>query len=391
MRSPSPPSYLVEYNKLLHAIAKHLYPDPVDLFPDLPGVVGKRVINRETKVWGHTTALTEEDQACLRDLVIKHAGALPPLRTVMRYRGMLVFRRAFRRIDDRPEWEPVLRTERDIEQIRHSRGDAQLLHDALLKIEIAQGRIRHFDRDRIPVAPHFERITYLPWQDAQDYLARSELDLQLLMHGPAEPTTPTAVPHDAPRQASASAADALGAEKRSYRRWSTKARDRLIELVERDQAEVAATEFNIPETYAKQQAARFKREAAIEGLRKTSRASSSPYDARDPTSSDSSPGSFSAAHANPYNESQSRGARSPALPPGKNVLRMGEVEELIGIGKSMIYEYLNPKSKYYDSTFPKRISLSGQSVSSEKKGGSGGAVGFHFSEILEWLEKRPRR
>lgn len=386
MHSPSPPPDLVEYNTLLHAIARYLHPDPVDL-PDLPGVVGKRLVERKTKVWQNTTALTEGDQECLRELVIKHAGALPPLRAVMSRREMLTFRRAFRRIEVRPEWEPVLRIEWDIEQIRNSRREARRLHDAALKNEIAQGRIRHFDRDRVPVAPHFERITYLPWEDAQTYLEPSKLDLQRLMYGPPETPIPTVLPREAPVLVSPSDGDVLRAEKRKYRDWSPEVRRRLTELVRSGQTEIAATEFNISETYAKQQATRFEREAAIEGLPATARASSSPYDARDST-----PGDFSAAsYVSPDNKSQSRGAQNPALPPEKKVLRMQELEQLLSISRSMIYEYLNPKSKYYDSTFPKRVALNGQPVSSEKKGSSGGAVRFYTSEILEWLEKRPRR
>lgn len=389
MRSPSPPPNLVEYNKLLHAIAWGLYPDPSDP-PGLPGVVGKRVIKLTTKIWSNTTVLTSEDQECLRELVSKHAGALPPLRTLMNRRERLTFRRAFRKVENRPEWEPVLRTELDIEQIRSSRREARLRHDAALKIEIAQGRIRHFDSDRMLVAPHFELITYLPWEDAQAYLALRKLDLELLMRGHAEALTSNALPHNAPMLASTDADDARRAEKRKYRDWSSADRDRLTDLVKSGQAEVAATVFEITEVYAKQQAARFEREATAERLRASSRASSSPHTVN--SARDSNLSGSSDVYLGLDNGSQARGTGSPPQFLGKTVLRMWEVEELIRMSRSTIYEFLNPNSKYFDSTFPKKISLSGQpDPIRTKKGSSGGAVGFYASEIHDWLAKRQRR
>lgn len=382
MRSPSPPPDLIKYNELLHAIAKYLHPDPIDA-PDLPGVVGKRSIDRKTKVWSKTTDLTAEDQAHLRELVIKHVGALPPLRAVMSRRQMLTFRRAFLKLEHRPEWEPVLRTELDIERLRHSRGDARRLHDAALKDEIAQGRVRHFDSDRIPAVPHFERITYLPWEDAQAYLAAGKLDLQLVMYGPPESPIPIVLSHEDPTTATPSASDAPQAEKRKYRAWSPKSRDQLIEWVAAGQTEVAAAEFGIPATYAKQLASRFKREAENDGLRATRAGSHTPLtDHGAPTLGGSS------AAQNLDNENLSRGTKAPPLPP---ILRIWEVEKLIRLKRSTIYAYLNEKSKYYDPSFPRPVSLSGAPLPREKKRGSGGAIGFYTHEIEQWLAARPKR
>lgn len=38
-------------------------------------------------------------------------------------------------------------------------------------------------------------------------------------------------------------------------------------------------------------------------------------------------------------------------------LRMSDLEEKIGLRRSSIYNLMNPKSKYFDPTFPKPIAL----------------------------------
>lgn len=60
-------------------------------------------------------------------------------------------------------------------------------------------------------------------------------------------------------------------------------------------------------------------------------------------------------------------------------LRLLEVQRRTGLSRSTIYNLINPKSKYYDLTFPKRINLTGV---------KGGAIGFLESDIEVWISKR---
>ncbi|EKQ6357292.1 AlpA family phage regulatory protein [Pseudomonas aeruginosa] len=62
------------------------------------------------------------------------------------------------------------------------------------------------------------------------------------------------------------------------------------------------------------------------------------------------------------------------------VLRLRRVVERLGISRSTIYDWMNPKSPRYDSTFPLPIKLSGSS--------SRGAVGWLESDICWWIDSR---
>ena len=58
------------------------------------------------------------------------------------------------------------------------------------------------------------------------------------------------------------------------------------------------------------------------------------------------------------------------------VLRIRAVVNKLGIARSTIYDWINPKSPRYDATFPKQRRLGMQSV------------GWFESELDEWLLKR---
>lgn len=58
------------------------------------------------------------------------------------------------------------------------------------------------------------------------------------------------------------------------------------------------------------------------------------------------------------------------------ILRLPGVVQKTGIAKSTIYDWVNPKSPRYDSTFPKQRRLGQQSV------------GWLESELDEWLLQR---
>lgn len=61
------------------------------------------------------------------------------------------------------------------------------------------------------------------------------------------------------------------------------------------------------------------------------------------------------------------------------VLRLSVVAKRTGLSRSTLYGLMDPKSKYYDATFPKRIYLTAR---------VGGAVGFIESEVNRWIESR---
>lgn len=58
------------------------------------------------------------------------------------------------------------------------------------------------------------------------------------------------------------------------------------------------------------------------------------------------------------------------------MLPVAEVEYLIGLSNSTIYEMMNKKSKRYDPTFPTQVKL------------SKGRVAWVESEIAEWLNSK---
>lgn len=60
------------------------------------------------------------------------------------------------------------------------------------------------------------------------------------------------------------------------------------------------------------------------------------------------------------------------------VLRKREVLQIVGIASSTLYDWLNPKSKRYDPTFPRQIKLGRLSV------------GWLSDEVEKWIETRGR-
>lgn len=57
-----------------------------------------------------------------------------------------------------------------------------------------------------------------------------------------------------------------------------------------------------------------------------------------------------------------------------SILRRKQVEAIIGLSRSAIYERMDPASPYFDPEFPKPIRLGGNSV------------GWIESEIQAWLQ-----
>lgn len=412
MHLPGQTAGLIEYGKFLHAIAKHRYPDPVDM-PALPGVVGKHLFQPEIGVYSISIQLTVEDETTLRELIEKHTDILPSLRPVMDEQDIASFLSAFRGLSDRPEWEPVLRTKQDLEEIRRRRGDAKLQHDAALKKAIAQGHIRHFNIDRVPVMPHFELITYMPWEDAQAYLAPLALDLHLLFGPPTAASTPPGLapfrsPHSALTDVTGNPPQ-HGAQRR--RQWSTKDRQQIVELVRSDQSDLAESKFGISAQYARQLATRFEKEAAAQqprpsgsppqqGINDTDELGSTSSGAENvasPPSHVSADAHLLGTRGGPKPPGLSDGSdhsestRNPPSSSPKVILRMPEVQRRTGLKNSSIYERLNPRSKYYDESFPRQVSLSGAPLSGDGRRSAGRAVGFIEDEIERWIATRTQR
>ncbi|MDU4393474.1 MAG: AlpA family phage regulatory protein [Acinetobacter ursingii] len=60
------------------------------------------------------------------------------------------------------------------------------------------------------------------------------------------------------------------------------------------------------------------------------------------------------------------------------IIGLKQVVSFTGIGKATIYNMMNPKSKYYDETFPKQVKL------------TTGRVGWLAFEIHQWIEGKMR-
>lgn len=60
----------------------------------------------------------------------------------------------------------------------------------------------------------------------------------------------------------------------------------------------------------------------------------------------------------------------------KQILRITDLIKLIGVSRSMIYLYLNKKSKYYNPDFPRPIRLSAR------------AIGWKFEDVELFINTR---
>ncbi|WP_166743636.1 helix-turn-helix transcriptional regulator [Xanthomonas cannabis] len=58
------------------------------------------------------------------------------------------------------------------------------------------------------------------------------------------------------------------------------------------------------------------------------------------------------------------------------ILREKQVISVTGLGRSSVWAFGNPKSRYYDPTFPKPSKLGAR------------AVGWKASEVFQWVASR---
>ena len=63
----------------------------------------------------------------------------------------------------------------------------------------------------------------------------------------------------------------------------------------------------------------------------------------------------------------------PAPTCGSRIIRIKELTSMISLSRSTIYDRLNPKSRYFDPTFPKPIKLGSS------------AIGWHSVAVQEWI------
>lgn len=58
------------------------------------------------------------------------------------------------------------------------------------------------------------------------------------------------------------------------------------------------------------------------------------------------------------------------------ILRIKDVQKMIGIARSTIYDWMNENSPRYDPSFPKPLKLGKSSI------------GWFESKLIEWLENK---
>lgn len=63
----------------------------------------------------------------------------------------------------------------------------------------------------------------------------------------------------------------------------------------------------------------------------------------------------------------------------KRIIRRPELEKIVGLKRSSIYEKLNPNSRYYDPTFPRSVRIGWR------------AVGWFLEDAEAWIKARVQR
>lgn len=58
------------------------------------------------------------------------------------------------------------------------------------------------------------------------------------------------------------------------------------------------------------------------------------------------------------------------------LINIKQVIEIVGVSRSTIYEMMDEDSQYYDSTFPKKVTITSK------------RIGWSAWEIHQWIEKK---
>ena len=74
-----------------------------------------------------------------------------------------------------------------------------------------------------------------------------------------------------------------------------------------------------------------------------------------------------------------RATISPNTTSPQAICRLPQLLQLVGLGRSSIYARFNPRSRYFDPSFPRPVPLHGPCQMR-------GAVGWRLGEVLAWLD-----
>lgn len=62
----------------------------------------------------------------------------------------------------------------------------------------------------------------------------------------------------------------------------------------------------------------------------------------------------------------------------QTIIRPSKINSVVGIGRTLAYAKLDPKSPYFDATWPRPIRLSAR------------AIGWRLDELQAWLDAQAR-
>lgn len=170
---------LVEYSQFLRALQVAIAPAPNDRH-GLPAIAGKRFYacssnfsdeSPPPKLGTTTAPLTDEDAKSLRLVLKKHPKELPPLRPEPRFQDAENFLKAYRKLKDRPQWEPVIRCEEDSRLLRERRREVSAEHTKEIEKAIKEGRVQLFNDNHVPqAANNFQIRSFLSVEHAIAYV-----------------------------------------------------------------------------------------------------------------------------------------------------------------------------------------------------------------------------
>ncbi|CAJ6042627.1 phage transcriptional regulator AlpA [Burkholderia pseudomallei] len=277
----------------------------------------------ERQIWRLTSnlqfphKLTDTDRESLERIL----PDLPPLRYPLSDRSREVFTQAFREKARDWLWEPILVTDAYVERQRERQEQTVKYHLATLADECSSGGTAILDRART----RLRRLA--PVSDA--YLSREAAIDYLYRHG------------------------------LRYRKAKASARKPIDS--QRDAGTIPPPTRGVSIGQASAGVVRSGGNDACDS------------DESGPHRADPQRGSVSSVVA--VTGESDHATKAPVALRG-TVLRISEVSELTGISVSMLYEKMNRKSRYYDPTFPKKVSFGARTV------------GYLQADVDAWIQQR---
>ncbi|MGK8200694.1 AlpA family phage regulatory protein [Burkholderia cepacia] len=263
--------------------------------------------------------LTEDERRVLSRML----PSLPPLRYPITDDDKAAFLNAWSGLSDRPVWEPILMSAADLERYKMEQREIQIRHQWALRDEFARGRLTAVDAAYTPVVT-LAPGSFILRDSAVAYLSRCGLALDddevgVGIERHDQSPEPTHAPATMPLEAP-----------------TLVVKEFVAPTKDASRGRVADVNQNDPDSKGD-------RADAVELLQPTI------------------------------------GVEKRKV--GK-VARLPRVIELTGLRRSSIYNRMDSRSPYYDSTFPRCFSLS----TSES-----GAVGWDEEEIKAWVTARASR